>query len=118
MSVVIQDRAVQTLNWIETRRVTNLALLQSLQINLDLGEAEAIALAVELNAVRLIIDERRGRKEAIKLGVQVTGLLGILLTAKQQGLVPLVQPILDDLIANDFWVRKELYTEVLLLAGE
>ncbi len=105
-------------HWIQTRSVSNLPLLQTLQTNLDPGEAEAITLAVELNADRLIIDERRGRNEAIRAGLQVTGLLGILLAAKQQGLVPLVQPILDDLIANGFWVRKELYTELLILAGE
>lgn len=110
--------AIQNLNWIQTRSVTNLPLLQTLQMNLDPGEAEAITLAVELNADRLIIDERRGRNEAIQVGLQVTGLLGILLAAKQQGLIPLIQPILDDLIANGFWVRKELYTEVLVLAGE
>lgn len=110
--------AVQTLDWIQTRSVTNLTLLQTLQNNLDVGEAEAITLAVELNAERLIIDERRGRNEAIRLGVQVTGLLGILLAAKQQGLIPLVQPLLDDLIAQGFWIRAQLYAEVLQLAGE
>ncbi|MEH2052061.1 DUF3368 domain-containing protein [Nostoc sp.] len=110
--------AIKNLNWIQTIPVTNLVLLQTLQINLDPGEAEAIALAVELNADRLIIDERRGRNEAIQAGLQVTGLLGILLAAKQQGFVSQVQPILDDLIANGFWIREQLYAEVLLLAGE
>ncbi len=110
--------AVQTLDWIQTRSVTNIALFQTLQNNLDIGEAEAITLAVELNADRLLIDERQGRNEAIQLGLQVTGLLGILLAAKRQGLIPLVQPLLDDLIAQGFWMREELYAEVLLLAGE
>ncbi|WP_292846851.1 DUF3368 domain-containing protein [Nostoc sp. NMS8] len=41
-----------------------------------------------------------------------------MLAAKQQGFVPQVQPILDDLIANGFWIREQLYGEVLLLAGE
>ncbi len=110
--------AIQTVNWIETRSVANITLLQTLQNNLDIGEAEAITLAVELNADRLIVDERRGRNEAIKLGLQVTGILGILLAAKQQGLIPLIQPLLDDLIANGFWIREQLYAELLQLAGE
>ncbi len=110
--------AIQTVNWIETRSVANITLLQTLQNNLDVGEAEAITLAVELNADRLIVDERRGRNEAIKLGLQVTGILGILLAAKQQGLIPLIQPLLDDLIANGFWIREQLYAEALKLAGE
>ena len=75
-------------------------------------------LSVELNADRLIIDERKGRNEAIKSGLQVTGILGIVLAAKQQGFIPLVKPILNDLIANGFWIREQLYAEVLLVAGE
>jgi predicted nucleic acid-binding protein len=110
--------ALQTLDWIEVIPVTNVVLIQTLQTILDPGEAEAIALAVELNADRLIIDERKGRNEAIKSSLQVTGLLGIILAARQQGFIPLVKPILDDLIANGFWIREQLYAEVLLLAGE
>jgi predicted nucleic acid-binding protein len=110
--------AVQTLDWIQTQPISDRVLLETLQTNLDLGEAEAITLAVEINAERLIIDERRGRNEAMRLGLQVTGLLGIVLAAKQQGLIPLVQPILDDLRANSFWIRDALYAEVLRLAGE
>ena len=49
--------AVQSLDWIQPQSVTNLALLQTLQNNLDIGEAEAITLALELNAERLIMDE-------------------------------------------------------------
>jgi predicted nucleic acid-binding protein len=110
--------AVQTLDWIQTQPVSDRVLLKTLQTNLDPGEAEAITLAVEINAERLIIDERRGRNEAIQLGLQVTGILGIALAAKQEGLIPLVQPILDDLRANTFWIRDALYAEVLRLAGE
>ncbi|MBF2017609.1 MAG: DUF3368 domain-containing protein [Rivularia sp. T60_A2020_040] len=110
--------AIKSVNWIQTLNITNTALFQTLQSNLDIGEAEAITLAVELNADRLIVDERRGRKEAIKLGLRVTGILGILLAARQQGLVLRIQPLLDDLIANGFWIREELYAELLQLAGE
>ncbi len=110
--------AVQTLSWIQTQPVSDRVLLETLQSNLDPGEAETITLAVEIHADRLIIDERRGRNEAIRLGLQVTGLLGIVLAAKQQGLIPLVKPILDDLRANSFWIRDALYAEVLRLAGE
>ncbi|AKG20357.1 DUF3368 domain-containing protein [Calothrix sp. 336/3] len=110
--------AIKSVNWIQICSITNNTLFQNLQNNLDIGEAEAITLAVELNADRLIVDERRGRKEAIKLGLRVTGILGILLAAKQQGLVSTIQPLLDDLIANGFWIREELYAELLQLAGE
>ncbi len=110
--------AIQTLDWIQTQAVTNLTLLQTVQSNLDIGEAEAIVLALELGAVRLLIDERRGREVAVQLGLKVIGLLGILLTAKQRGLISEVRPALDGLIANGFWVDQALYAEVLRLASE
>lgn len=110
--------AIQNLDWIKTQSVTNKSLLQELQTILDLGEAEAITLAVELNADRLIIDERRGRNEAKKQGLQVTGILGIILAVKQQGLIDLVKPLLDDLRVNGFWINEPLYAEVLRLARE
>ncbi|NER48099.1 MAG: DUF3368 domain-containing protein [Symploca sp. SIO1B1] len=110
--------AVKTLDWIKIQPITESTLVETLQTNLDPGEAEAIALAVELNAQRLIIDERKGRNAAIEMGLRVTGLLGILLAAKQQGYIPLVEPILDNLIDHGFWVHEKLYLEVLHLAGE
>ncbi len=110
--------ALKHLDWIQRRSVDNLELQRDLQANLDPGEAAAIALAVELKADRLIMDERRGREQAIKAGLKVIGLLGILLAAKKQGLIPAVQPLLDDLIAHGFWVRPQLYQELLSLAGE
>lgn len=110
--------AVQTLDWIQVRSVTNAGLLQPLQASLDSGEAEATALAIELNADRLLIDERRGRQQAIQVGLKVTGLLGILLAAKQQGFIATIQPLLDALIVNGFWIRDELYREILRLASE
>ncbi len=110
--------AVQNLDWIQRCSVSNLELLQNMQANLDPGEGSAIALAVELKADRLIVDERRGRERAIQTGVKVIGLLGIFLAAKKQGLISDVRPLLDDLIIHGFWVRPQLYQEVLSLAGE
>ena len=110
--------AIQTLDWIQVCPVTNAVLFQSLQASLDAGEAEAIVLAVELAADRLLMDERRGRQQAMQAGLKVTGLLGVLLAAKQQSVIATAQPILDALIANGFWVRDELYAETLRLAGE
>ncbi len=84
--------------WLEIKAPTNLQLLDTLNQTLDPGEAEAIALAIELSADRLLIDERLGRSVAASYGLKLRGLLGILIHAKQQGLIPVLKPILDRLI--------------------
>jgi uncharacterized protein len=110
---------VQTLEWIETRQVTDRALVTALQMELDDGEAEAIALARELAADLLLLDERRGRTVAARLNLRFVGLLGVLIEAKQKGGIPAVKPVLDNLIAKaGFWVSQQLYARVLQAVGE
>ena len=110
---------VQTLEWIGSRRVTDRVLVTVLQTELDEGEAEAIALAIELRADLLLLDERKGRMVASRLGLRFIGILGVLIEAKQRGCIPAVKPVLDDLVARaGFWVSRQLYTRVLEVAGE
>lgn len=113
--------AVLQLTWIQTRSLTNSQLADQLQQNrgLDTGEAHAIALALELQANDLLIDERLGRQEAIRLGLSIIGILGILLVAKQRSLIPQIQPIMDALINQaGFRVSPQLYQRILVLAQE
>lgn len=110
---------VRTLEWIETRRVAGQAMVASLCLEVDEGEAEAIVLADELEADLLLLDERRGRIVASRLGLRFVGLLGILIDAKHRGLIPAVQSTLDELIEEaGFWISRELYDRVLQAAGE
>jgi uncharacterized protein len=110
---------VQTLQWIETKPVTDQTLVTALQMELDPGEAAAIALAVELKADLLLLDERRGRAVALRLGLRFVGLLGVLIEARQKGGIMAVKPILDDLVTKaGFWVSQQLYARVLQAAGE
>lgn len=113
---------VQTLSWIQTRSVTNCQSVVDLQISqedIDRGEAEGITLALELEAGLLLMDERRGRALAISCGLDVTGILGVLIQAKRNGLIDAVKPIIDQLVVEaEFRVSQQLYEIVLQTAGE
>lgn len=110
---------VTTLSWIETRQVKNQILVAQLQSELDRGESEAIALAIELNSDLLIIDENPGRSVANRLGINFIGILGILLIAKKRGFIESVKPIMDDLInLAGFRINSQLYANLLQMAGE
>lgn len=86
--------------WIQSREVTNEPLAQLLKQTLDKGESEAIALAIEVKADWTLLDEREGRKVAKSLGLKVTGILGVLLRAKQSGELKSLQPVIDELISK------------------
>ena len=112
---------VQSLSWLEVRQVNDFSAVEQLQNNarLDPGESEAIALTLDLGADLLLIDERRGRAEANRLGVRITGLLGILVEAKQQNLIVVVKPLLDALIeTSEFRVSTALYNRILKIVKE
>ena len=69
---------IKNSDFIETKEISNREIFHDIETtNLDLGETEAIALALELD-LRLIIDEKRGRKIATQKGVRIIGLLGVL----------------------------------------
>jgi uncharacterized protein len=109
----------QELEWIVSQPAQNDAIVCALKGELDHGEAEAIALAVELPADLILIDERRARAIAARMGLNVVGVLGVLVEAKHKALVPLLKPILDALITQaGFWVSQQLYERVLQVVGE
>ena len=111
--------AVSSASWIVRRTVTNRPLVHGLQQELDAGEAEAIALAVEIDDALLLMDERLGRDTARHFGIRYTGVIGILIEAKHRGWVQAIQPHLDALrdLAS-FRVSEALYRRVLQDEGE
>ena len=86
--------------------------------DLDRGEAEVLALAQELNADLVIIDERLARLHAKRLGLTLTGTLGILLRAKRLGHVKAVAPLIDRLRQGGIRLSEMIVSEVLALADE
>ena len=110
---------VNSLNWIRRNAVENKDEVASLTLEIDHGEAEAIALAHELKADLLLIDERKGKLVADRLSLRNIGVLGVLIEAKQKGQIETVRPLLDDLIIKaGFWFDKNTYNLVLRKTGE
>lgn len=110
---------VKEFDWIVTQKVTNQALVKALRIELDRGEAEAISLAIELNADLLLIDEKIGRSVATRFDLKFIGLLGAIIEAKSKGFIENVRPILNDLQTKaGFWISRKLYNQVLKYANE
>lgn len=105
--------------WIKPQVVQNPTIVRLLQATLDPGEAEAIALALEVSANLVLLDEREGRMAAERAGLRVTGVLGVLLRAKVNCQIPAVKPEIDALRARArFFVSSDLERRVLDLAGE
>lgn len=110
---------IEKSKWIEVEEIPDKNLTEALKLELDEGEAEAIALAIGIKADLLLIDERRGRKIADRFGLKYIGLLGAIIEAKHKNLIPNVRSLLDSLISKaGFWIDQELYNRVLQAAGE
>lgn len=104
--------------WILIEAAANRLHQHSLEQQLDVGEASCLALALEKPGFTLVIDERKGRKVATGLGLNVIGTIRIGIIAKEKGLIASLAPFLTDLRAAGFRASESLYEEALRLAGE
>lgn len=105
--------------WLKSSEIQNKPLTQSLLLELDLGEAEAITLAVDLGFEMIVMDEKIGRERARGLGLKTVGVLGVLLTAKNQGRIKSLRDAMTAL-RNEvgFFISDDLYRQILKRAGE
>jgi uncharacterized protein len=85
---------------------------------LDKGEASVIALALEIENSVIIIDEKKGRKIAKNLNLEVIGSLKVLLIARKKGVISRIYPILQELGSQNFRFSKKLVTQALIEANE
>ena len=100
-------------NFINVTSVGNKMAVRMLLSNLDRGEAEAIVLALELDADFILIDEKKGRRIAQACNKSVIGTIGVLQIAKNRGLISDMKSSLDAMISNGFWLDCNLYRSVL-----
>jgi len=112
-------RSADTANAAAFATVRDASRVALLSLHLDPGEAEAIALAIELRADLILLDERRATRAARQLGLRTLGLLGVLLLAKRKGLIDQVRPLLDRLETDaGFWIAPDLRQQVCRAAEE
>jgi predicted nucleic acid-binding protein len=109
---------VPSASWIEVVPVKDRLAVEVLLDELDLGEAETIVLARELGADWVLMDERKGRRKLSELKMNKIGTIGILLKAKEVGLLRQIRPDLDRLRNRGFSLSQTVIDMVLQQAGE
>ena len=99
--------------WIKVKTVQNETQKNSLSLILDKGEASSIALCLELDDSLLIIDEKKGRRVAQELKIKITGTIGVILRAKEKGLIDSVEDLLAKLETAEFRVSPNLKAKMM-----
>ena len=115
---VLHECGASLPQWIHVRAIRNEGMARMLRLDLGAGESEAIVLASETSAARLILDDKKARRIAQQLSLPITGTLAVLLRAKQHGLIPNVSDVLDDLAAAHFRISNAFVQDTLRRAGE
>ena len=104
--------------WIAQRSLARPVAPRLVQAGLGPGETEAISLALELGTYAIALDERSARRLAASLGLPIVGTIGLLLAAKDHGLIPALRPAVEVLVGLGFYVAPRVIAEALADAGE
>jgi predicted nucleic acid-binding protein len=104
--------------WITIKDPIDTHYQKILEMDLDKGEASAIALSLELDNSIMILDDLKGRKIAERLKLRYSGTFGLILIAKQKGIIKSVAPILAKIKETNFRFSESLFSLVLEQAGE
>jgi len=105
-------------NWVIISELKNYHYQEILEVEVDAGEASAIALYFEMDKPLLILDDFKARKFATKLSLNFTGTFGILLKAKDLGFIDSVKSILTEIQKTNFRFSETVLQEILKEAGE
>lgn len=89
-----------------------------LEMQIDKGESSGIALAMEIEHSVLIIDDYKARKIAERLNIAFTGTLGVIISAKQKGIIVTIKPLLEKMKQTNFRISEALEREAIKLANE
>jgi len=103
-------------DWVQIKEVKDVLFQSTLDV--DAGEASAIALAIESPPSLIVLDDDKARKKARRLQLNVTGTLGLFLKAKRDGIIPDVRSMLNKVQKINFRYSESVFNEILKLAGE
>lgn len=115
---IIQVEFGQSLEWAAVQPVQNPIFVQILKTQIDDGEAEVIALALEQEDFYVVLDDKKARRIAKQIGLKLLGTIGVLLRAKRAGIIVEIKPVLDRLNEEGFYISVGLYQKALAIAGE
>ena len=104
------------MDWILT--VKDISKQKILELQIDKGESSAIALALENQNSKIILDDDKARKVANKLGLDFTGTIGVIIKAKLDGIIPSIKPYLQKIKETNFRISPELELIALKEAKE
>lgn len=104
--------------WIKIEITKDKSLQVIFEKLLDKGESSAIILAIENKGSTLIIDEKKGRKIAIENNIKITGTIGLLIKAKELGIIDKIKPIFTKIKETNFRISNEIEKIALLICKE
>ena len=112
-------QAVQsTADWAAPRLVADVRIPLSIERwDLGPGESQVIAHCLK-DTQRAVLDDAQGRQCARAHGIAVIGTVGIVLSAKRQGMIPAARPVLETLHRSGMYLSDQVLTEALRLIGE
>ena len=105
-------------DWVQISSAKDKYRQQLLEMQIDRGESSAIALALEIPSSTVILDDYKARKTAARLGLTITGTIGVIVKAKLKGIIPSIKPLLAKIRHTNFRLTAELEAQALQAAQE
>ncbi|MDR3286234.1 MAG: DUF3368 domain-containing protein [Prevotellaceae bacterium] len=115
---IVEEFGEKLPDWIEIVAAKDIHKRHLFETQVDKGEASAMALAFEMENSLLIIDDYKARKLEHTLNIDYTGTIGIIILAKQKGIIDSIKPILAKIKETNFHISAELELQALIQAKE
>lgn len=112
----ITAQAIENTTWLITQPISDISAA-ILQWRLGTGESATLALA-QAHGLEAILDDLAGRKCAAALNIPVRGTLGIVLAAKQRGLIPKARPVIEDMMSDGLYLSRKVLDQALQRVDE